>query len=100
MSTTGEAGDIRARSCQGIRVRIIQKDKFFSLHFTLALIKAILEIHPQRIRLHELGLNQMFGNDLLEKYIRGTLNYDDLLWETEKDEKAFLAMRQKYLLYD
>jgi uncharacterized protein YbbC (DUF1343 family) len=88
------------RSCQGIRVRIIQKDKFFSLHFTLALIKAILEIHPQRIRLHELGLNQMFGNDLLEKYIRGTLNYDDLLWETEKDEKAFLAMRQKYLLYD
>jgi uncharacterized protein YbbC (DUF1343 family) len=42
----------------------------------------------------------MFGNDLLEKYIKGTLSYADLLKEMEKDEKAFLQMRQKYLLYD
>jgi len=88
------------RPCQGINVRIIQKDKFFSLHFTLALIKAILETHPNRIRLHRESLNQMFGNDLLARYIKGTLNYDDLLKEMEKDEKAFLQMRQKYLLYD
>jgi len=88
------------RPCQGIRVRIVQKDKFTSLHFTLALIKAIREIHPQRINLHELSLNQMFGNDLLERFIKGTLSYDDLLKETEKDEKAFCRMRQKYLLYD
>jgi uncharacterized protein YbbC (DUF1343 family) len=88
------------RQCQGINVRIVQKDKFFSLHFTLALIKAIREIHPNKIRLHRDSLNQMFGNDLLEKYIKGTLSYADLLKEMEKDEKAFLQMRQKYLLYD
>ncbi len=88
------------RPCQGINVRIIQKDKFFSLHFTLALIKAIRETHPNKIRLHRDSLNQMFGNDLLERYIEGTLSYDDLLKEMEKDEKAFLQMRQKYLLYD
>lgn len=88
------------RPCQGINVRIIQKDKFFSLHFTLALIKAIRETHPNKIRLHRDSLNQMFGNDLLERYIKGTLSYDDLLKEMEKDEKAFLQMRQKYLLYD
>jgi len=88
------------RPCQGINVRIIQKDKFFSLHFTLALIKAIRETHPDKIRLHRDSLNRMFGNDLLERYIEGTLSYDDLLEEMEKDEKAFLQMRQKYLLYD
>ncbi len=88
------------RPCQGINVRIVQKDKFFSLHFTLALIKAIREIHPNKIRLHRDSLNQMFGNDLLERYIKGTLIYADLLKEMEKDEKAFLQMRQKYLLYD
>jgi uncharacterized protein YbbC (DUF1343 family) len=87
------------RQCQGIKVRIIQKDKFLSLRFALALIKAIREAHPDKIRLYRESLCQMFGNDLLEKYIRGTLSYDDLLKETEKDEKAFLRLRQKYLLY-
>jgi uncharacterized protein YbbC (DUF1343 family) len=88
------------RQCQGIRVRIIHKEKFFSLHFTLALIKAIREIHPENIRLHRKSLNQMFGNDLLERYIKGTLSYGDLLAAMDKDEKAFIHMRQKYLLYE
>ncbi len=88
------------RTCQGIRVHIIQKDKFYALHFALAVIKAILIIHPQKITLYESSLNQMFGNDLLARYIRGTLSYADLLKELQKDEKAFLQMRKKYLLYD
>ena len=88
------------RQCHGINVRIIHKDRFFSLHFTLALIKAIKETHPGQIRLHAESLNQMFGNDLLERYIRGKTLYEDLLKEMEKDEKAFLQMRQKYLLYE
>lgn len=85
--------------CQGIHIRIIQKEKFYSLHFTLALIKALRETHPQQIRLYAESLNQMFGNDLLERHMNGTLDYDDLLKKTELDEKAFLKMRQKYLLY-
>jgi uncharacterized protein YbbC (DUF1343 family) len=88
------------RLCQGIRVRIVQKDQFYSLRFTLALIKTILEIHPGKIRLYRESLNQMFGNDLCAKFIAGSLSYDDLLTEMEKDEKTFLRMRQKYLLYD
>ena len=86
--------------CQGILVRTVQKDKFTSLHFTLSLIKAVREIHPEHIRIHRESLNRMFGNDLLERYITGTLSYDELLRETEKDEQAFRRMRQKYLLYD
>lgn len=88
------------RLCQGIRVHIIQKDQFYSLRFTLALIKTILEIHPGKIRLYRESLNQMFGNDLCAKFIAGSLSYDDLLIEMEKDEETFLRMRQKYLLYD
>ena len=88
------------RLCQGIRVRIIQKNKFFSVHFALELIKAIRETHNEHIRLHPESLNQMFGNDLLSRYIKGTLSYDDLLREIEKDEEVFCRMRQKYLLYD
>jgi len=88
------------RPCQGIRVSILHRDKFRSLHFSLALIKAICEIHPQDIRLHKSSLNQMFGSDHLQRYIEGKLSFADLQKEMEKDEKAFMQMRQKYLLYD
>jgi uncharacterized protein YbbC (DUF1343 family) len=88
------------RLCQGISIRIIQKEKFYSLHFTLELIKAIQETHPHQIRLYAQSLNQLFGNDSIERYIRGALSYDDLLGKMEKDEKAFFQMRKKYLLYD
>ena len=88
------------RACRGIHVRIAQKSRFFSLRFTLELIKAIRETHAEKIRLYPESLNQMFGNNLLERYIEGTLSYDDLLAEMEKDEKTFLQLRQKYLLYD
>jgi uncharacterized protein YbbC (DUF1343 family) len=88
------------RACQGIHVRISQKNRFYSLRFTLELIKAIQETHPEKIRLYPESLNQMFGNDLLERYIKGTLSYDDLLKKIKIDETAFLLMRQKYLLYE
>jgi uncharacterized protein YbbC (DUF1343 family) len=88
------------RKCRGINVRISQKSRFYSLHFTLDLIKAIREIHPENIRLYPESLNQMYGTDLLTKYIRGTQSFDDLLAEMEKDEKAFLQLRKKYMLYD
>ena len=88
------------RLCRGIRVRIVNKDKFLSLHFSLALIKVICERHPEEIRLHTSSLNQMFGSDLLERYIEGKVGYAALLAEMEKEERAFRQMRQKYLLYD
>jgi uncharacterized protein YbbC (DUF1343 family) len=88
------------RLCRGIRVRIVNKDKFLSLHFSLALIKAICERHPEEIRLHTSSLNQMFGSDLLERYIEGKVAYAALLKDMEKEERAFRQMRQKYLLYD
>jgi uncharacterized protein YbbC (DUF1343 family) len=88
------------RPCQGIHVRISQKSRFYSLRFTLELIKAIRERHPEEIRLYPESLSQMFGNDRLEKYINGSVSFEDLIQEMEEDEKAFLQKRKKYLLYD
>lgn len=88
------------RPCHGIRVHMTRKNEFYSLRFTLDFIKVIKEIHPGKIRLYPDSLNQMFGNDLLVKYVEGSLSYDKLLMDMERDEKAFLHLRQKYLLYD
>jgi uncharacterized protein YbbC (DUF1343 family) len=88
------------RLCRGIRVRLLHRERFSSLHFTIDLIRALKDIHPSDIRLHNDSLNRMFGNDLLERYILGKLSYEALFQEITKDEKDFLARREKYLLYD
>jgi uncharacterized protein YbbC (DUF1343 family) len=88
------------RLCRGIRVRLLHRERFSSLHFTIDLIRALKDIHPNDIRLHNDSLNRMFGNNLLEQYILDKLSYEMLIQEITKDEKDFLDRRKKYLLYD
>ncbi len=88
------------RLCRGIRVRLLHRERFLSLHFTIDLIRALKDIHPGDIRLHNDSLNRMFGNNLLERYILDKLSYEALLQKITRDEKDFLARRKKYLLYD
>lgn len=88
------------RLCRGIRVRLLHRERFSSVHFTIDLIRALKDIHIADIRLHNDSLNRMFGNNLLERYILGKLSYEALLQEIAEDEKDFLDRRQKYLLYD
>lgn len=86
--------------CQGIRIHIKRKEKFLSLRFTLALIKILKERHPQNITLHSQPLSRMFGNDLLVRYLKGKITYQELLNHMEKDENLFRKQRRKYLLYE
>jgi uncharacterized protein YbbC (DUF1343 family) len=88
------------RLCRGIRIRLLHRERFPSLHFTIDLIRALKDIHPGDIRLHNDSLNRMFGNNLLERYILDKLSYEALLQEITKDEKDFLDRRKKYLLYN
>lgn len=88
------------KSCQGIRIHILREEYFLSLHFTLALIKVLKEHHPHKLTLHKRPLNQMFGNELLLRYLEGKITYKDLLARIEKDEELFRKKRHKYLLYD
>lgn len=88
------------RSCQGIHIHIRREEKFRSLRFTLALIKAIKEFHPHRLTSYARPLNLMFGNDLLLRYIEGEITYKEISAHMEKDEELFLKQRRKYLIYD
>jgi uncharacterized protein YbbC (DUF1343 family) len=88
------------RPCQGIRIHIREAEKFRSVHFTLALIKAIKEIHGEEISIKADSLNLLFGDDLLVRYIRGNLTYDRMISLIEEEEELFRQKRRKYLLYD
>jgi len=86
--------------CRGIRVSIHKKEKFLSLRFGLEIIKAIKEQLPNKAFPESRYLDQMFGTDLLSRYIKGKASYEEVLAQMEKDEKAFEEKRQKYFLYD
>jgi uncharacterized protein YbbC (DUF1343 family) len=88
------------RLCQGIRIRICEPEKFRSVHFTLALIKAIKEKHGAKISVKADSLNLLFGDDLLVRYLEGNLAYDRMISLIEEEEELFRQKRKKYLLYD
>lgn len=88
------------RLCQGIRIHIREPEKFRSVHFTLALIKALKEEHGAKISVRSESLNLLFGDDLLDRYIKEHLSYDRMLTQIKKEEESFRRKRQQYLLYD
>lgn len=86
--------------CHGIRVRILQKEKFFSLRFSYEIIKALKNQQQYKLTAHSRYLNMIFGNDLLSNYIEGKISYEKLVSQVEEEEKLFRQKRLKYLLYE
>jgi uncharacterized protein YbbC (DUF1343 family) len=88
------------RTCQGVRITIIQKENFFPIRFALETIKAIQEEWPDNIFFNAFNLNRKFGNELLSRFLEGNISYETLLSRMEEEEEFFKQKRQKYLLYD
>ena len=88
------------RLCQGIRIHIREPEKFRSVHFTLAFIKTLKENHAAEISTKSDSLNLLFGDDLLVRYVKGNLTYDQMMSQIEREEQLFRQQRTKYLLYN
>ncbi len=88
------------KMCHGIRVRILQKEKFFSLRFSYAIIKALKNQQQYKLTAPPRYLNMIFGSNLLSHYIEGRISYEKLVSQVEEEEKLFRQKRLKYLLYE
>lgn len=88
------------KMCHGIRVRILQKEKFFSLRFAYAIIKALKNQKQYKLAAPPRYLNMIFGSNLLSHYIEGKISYEKLVSQVEEEEKLFRQRRLKYLLYE
>lgn len=88
------------RICRGIRLHFRPKDKVLSVRFTLALIKALKEHYPQKIKPKTDSLNLLFGSDLLVRYLEGKISYEYLLLQIDQDEETFRKQRIRFLLYN
>lgn len=88
------------RLCEGIRIRVLEPEKFRSVHFTLALIKALKEQRGANLSVKSDSLNLHFGDDILVRYLKGNIPYDRMIAVIEEEEGLFREKRQKYLLYE
>ncbi len=88
------------KPCQGLKIHVRQPEKCFSLRMTLALIKALNEIYPERIAPQVEPLNLHFGSDLLLGYLEGKISFSQLMSQMEQDEQVFKKKRERYLLYE
>jgi len=88
------------KMCRGIRVRFLQKEKFFSLRFAYAIIKALKNQKQYKFTSPPRYLNMIFGNNLLSHYIEGKISYEKLVSQVEEEEELFRQKRLKYLLYE
>jgi uncharacterized protein YbbC (DUF1343 family) len=85
--------------CHGIRVRIVDKEKFFSLRFSYEVIKALKNQRQHKLSLNSRYLNMIFGSDHLSRYIEGKISYEQLVSRVEAEQELFRQYRRKYLLY-
>jgi uncharacterized protein YbbC (DUF1343 family) len=88
------------RLCRGMRIHLTEAGGVYALHFTLALIKALKELYPDKIFQESKSLNLMFGNDELARYLAGKLSYSELIESVKTDEHQFRQLRRPYLLYE
>jgi uncharacterized protein YbbC (DUF1343 family) len=88
------------RECKGLRIRILEKEKFLSVRFTLAVIKALKQNHPSKISPQTQTLNRHFGDDILVQYLNGHISFEAMMAKIVGDEKSFRSRRQQYLLYE
>jgi uncharacterized protein YbbC (DUF1343 family) len=88
------------KACHGIRVRVLEKEKFFALRFSYAVINALKNQPQHKLSANSRYLNLTFGSDLLSQYVEGKISYEKLVSQVEAEEELFRQYRQKYLLYE
>ncbi len=85
--------------CNGIFVRIIDRDLFEPYKTGIAMVWAIYKLHPDKMEWDESIMNRLVATRRLENMIRDGAYPSEIfaLWEKELSE--FKEMSQAYLLY-
>lgn len=87
------------RTCRGLFIHIVEPEKFYAVRFALAVIKAVRDLYPERLSPAFPQLNRLFGDDLLELFLKGKMPFEEMRTRIGREEKEFDENRKKYFLY-
>lgn len=87
------------KTCRGFLLKITQKQSLRPLAFTLELIRVLKKHYPDKIYLESNFLTKMYGNEMLAGFLKGDIEFQEIMKNNQLEETRFNKKRQKYLLY-
>jgi uncharacterized protein YbbC (DUF1343 family) len=97
-STNGFRVKHRGEKCNGVKIKVVNS-KFNAVLFGVELLKTLSELYPDKIEFNYSWLLKLYGNANLQKYLEGKIHFISLKRKIETDEKIFINIRRKYLIY-
>lgn len=100
-AVAGKSSDppYKDRLCRGFRIKITQREALRPLAFALELVRILKRKYPKRIYQKSEALTLMYGNDMLSGFLKGDVEFQELMQKNLRDEELFKQKRKKYLLY-
>lgn len=99
MSFQGRNPYLTGELCNGIYVRIMDRELFEPYNIGIAMIWAIHKIHPDKITWDDKIMNRLVSTGRLKKMIYEGMPPSEIFKSWENELQVFKNTRKKYLLY-
>lgn len=90
---------LAGEACNGIFIRIVDRDLFESYKIGIAMVWAIYKIHPDRTEWDEKTMNRLVATSRLENMIRDGAHPLEIFASWKQELAEFKEMSQNYFLY-
>lgn len=93
------AGFWAGKTLTGVELVVVDAHAFRSIRTAVELLVAVRKTGRQYLSINAAGLDKDWGTDTLRKGLEDGLDADAILAGWEAETRAFVAMRERYLLY-
>jgi len=85
--------------CNGIKIRITEKEKFNAIDFGIKLICALYQLYPKEFQFRTDHFDKLIGSDYIREKIIDGIHPDSIINSWQKKLDQFKEKRKSYLLY-
>jgi len=87
------------QSCNGIKIKIIDPNKFESVKFGVKLLYVLVKLYDDKIKFNEKSFDKLAGESTLREQLLKKTDPDIIFASWQKDLENFKKIRKQYLLY-
>lgn len=85
--------------CYGIRLTVIDRQKFEPVQFGIKIIYAVYKLFPEELQFRESFFNRLLGDESILQKIKDGITPAEIISSWQDELSEFKSIREKYLLY-
>lgn len=85
--------------CNGIKIKVDDRNKFESVKFGIKLICALQKLYPNEFKFRDESFDRLCGDKVVRESILSGKSADEIIESYQEELKQFEEIRKKYLLY-